>query len=135
VSNVIGWHHPTDESDQWDGFNEPGIEHFRGSPVKHLAREVIQNALDASDDLNKAVSVRIKLNKVPTEQIPNIDEFRDIIHHCSLGAQKEGIKAEAFFKAAEEELKKKEISVLEISDFNTLGMRGPSENGTPLNCP
>lgn len=132
MSNVIGWHHPTDESDQWDGFNEPGIEHFRGSPVKHLAREVIQNALDASDDLNKAVSVRIKLNKVPTEQIPNIDEFRDIIHHCSLGAQKEGIKAEAFFKAAEEELKKKEISVLEISDFNTLGMRGPSENGTPF---
>ena len=132
MSNVIGWHHPTDESDQWDGFNEPGIEHFRGSPVKHLAREVIQNALDASDDINKAVSVRIKLNKVATEQIPNINEFRDIVHYCSLGAQKEGVKAEAFFKAAEEELKKKEVSVLEISDFNTLGMRGPSENGTPF---
>ncbi|NOU41888.1 MAG: hypothetical protein HOO85_11550 [Methylotenera sp.] len=132
MSNVIGWHHPTDDSDQWDGFNEPGIEHFRGSPVKHLAREVIQNALDASDDINKAVSVRIKLNKISTEQIPNIDEFRDIVHHCSLGASKEGVKAESFFKAAKEELKKKEISVLEISDFNTLGMRGPSENGTPF---
>ena len=49
-----------------------------------------------------------------------------------MGASKEGIKAEAFFKGAEEELKKKEVSVLEISDFNTLGMRGPSENGTPF---
>lgn len=132
MNNVIGWHHPTDGSDQWDGFNEPGIEHFRGSPVKHLAREVIQNALDASDDKNKAVAVKIILNKVLTEQIPNIDEFRDIVHYCSLGAPKEGDKAKAFFKAAEEELKKKEISVLEISDFNTLGMRGPSENGTPF---
>ncbi len=132
MNNAIGWHHPTDDSDQWDGFNEPGIEHFRGSPVKHLAREVIQNALDASDDINKAVSVKIKLHKISTELIPDIAEFRDIVHFCALGAAKEGVKAESFFKVAEDELKKKEICVLEISDFNTLGMRGPSENGTPF---
>lgn len=132
MSNVIGWFHPTDESNQWDGFNEPGIEHFRGSPVKHLAREVIQNALDASYDNEKAVAVKIKLNKVLTELIPNIDEFRKNVNHCLLGAAKESTKADAFFKIAMEELRKKEISVLEISDFNTLGMRGPSENGTPF---
>lgn len=132
MSNVIGWLHPTDESNQWDGFNEPGIEHFRGSPVKHLAREVIQNALDASCDADKAVAVRIKLIKVSTELIPNIDEFRENVNHCLLGASKESPKADAFFKIAMEELQKKEISVLEISDFNTLGMRGPSENGTPF---
>ena len=44
---MIGWTHPIDESDQWDGFNEPGIEHFSGSPIRHLAREVVQNSLDS----------------------------------------------------------------------------------------
>ena len=132
MTNVIGWHHPKDESNQWDGFNEPGIEHFRGSPVKHLAREVIQNALDASHDKEKAVSVKIRLNKISTESIPNIDELRSNVEYCLLGAEKEGPKAQVFFKTAFEELAKKEISILEISDFNTSGMRGPSENGTPF---
>ncbi len=132
MTNTIGWHHPTDDSDQWDGFNEPGIEHFRESPVKNLAREVIQNALDASCGNEKPVSVKIKLNKVLTASIPNIDEIRKNVDYCLLGASNESPKADAFFKVATEELQKKEISVLEISDFNTLGMRGPSENGTPF---
>ncbi len=132
MSNVIGWLHPTDESNQWDGFNEPGIEHFRENPVKNLAREVIQNALDACCGNEKAVSVKIKLNKVLTESIPNIDEFRKNVNYCLLGASNESPKAESFFKIANVELQKREISVLEISDFNTLGMRGPSENGTPF---
>lgn len=131
MSNVIGWHHPKDESDQWDGFNEPGIEHFRGSPVKHLAREVIQNALDAADSDDKPVVVKIKLHKVLTNSIPDIDGFRENISYCSASA-KESTKAEAFFKTAQEALDKKEISILEVSDFNTLGMAGPSENGTPF---
>ena len=132
MSNVIGWLHPTDESNQWDGFNEPGIEHFRENPVKNLAREVIQNALDASCGKERAVSVKIKLNKVLTESIPNIDEFRKNVDYCLLGASNESPKADSFFKIANEELQKREISVLEISDFNTIGMRGPSENGTPF---
>lgn len=132
MSNDIGWHHPTDESDQWDGFNEPGIEHFRGSPVKHLAREVIQNALDAANDDDKPVVVTIKLNKVLTNSIPDIDALRKNVSYCSDGSSKESSKAEKFFKIALEELSKKEISVLEVSDFNTLGMSGPSENGTPF---
>jgi hypothetical protein len=35
MSKKIGWNHPVDASDQWDGFNEPGIEHFSGSPIPH----------------------------------------------------------------------------------------------------
>ena len=49
MTSTIGWHHPIDESDQWDGFNEPGIEHFSGSPITHLAREVNQNSVDSKN--------------------------------------------------------------------------------------
>lgn len=48
--NGIGWLHPRDFADQWDGFNEPGVEHFSGQPIQHLAREIVQNSLDAADD-------------------------------------------------------------------------------------
>ena len=70
MSGDIGWHHPVDESDQWDGFNEPGIEHFAGSPIRHLAREVNQNALDAGDA--DIVDVRIRLHEVEVTSIPHL---------------------------------------------------------------
>ena len=62
VPDKIGWYHPIDESDQWDGFHDSGIEHFRGRPIMHLAREAIQNAIDAR--LEKYVVVDIRLEKM-----------------------------------------------------------------------
>jgi hypothetical protein len=126
----IGWQHPVDESDQWDGFNEPGIEHFAGSPIQHLAREVNQNALDAGDA--DIVDVRIRLHEVAVSSIPNIDELKANLLSCHEASQRESKKAEIFFKGAQAELNKNKISVLEISDYHTRGMKGPSENGTPF---
>jgi hypothetical protein len=130
MTGQIGWHHPVDESDQWDGFNEPGIEHFTGSPIQHLAREVNQNALDAGD--NDIVEVRIQLHEVEVSSIPHLAELKANIVSCHEASQQESKKAEIFFKAAQAELNKHNISVLEISDYHTRGMKGPSENGTPF---
>ena len=130
MSVQIGWHHPVDESDQWDGFNEPGIEHFTGSPIQHLAREVNQNALDAGDA--DIVDVRILLHEVEVSSIPHLAELKANIISCHEASQQESKKAEIFFKAAQAELNKHKISVLEISDYHTRGMKGPSENGTPF---
>ncbi len=131
TSDQIGWHHPTDESDQWDGFNEPGIEHFAGSPVRHLAREIHQNACDASSGTG-TVTVKIHLRKVMTSEIPNVDELKANFQSCLDASHNESKKAEIFFENAIKELEKDKIDVLEISDYNTLGMKGPSTNGTPF---
>jgi hypothetical protein len=32
MSEAIGWNHPPDQSDQWDGFNDMGMAHFTGNP-------------------------------------------------------------------------------------------------------
>lgn len=40
----VGFVFPKDVSDQWDGFNDPGIEHFAGNRLQHLGREVTQRA-------------------------------------------------------------------------------------------
>ena len=130
MSDQIGWHHPVDESDQWDGFNEPGIEHFTGSPIQHLAREVNQNALDAGD--TDIVDVRIRLHEVEVSSIPNLAELKANINSCYEASPLESKKAEIFFKVAQAELNRPRIYVLEISDYNTRGMKGPSENGTPF---
>ncbi len=128
MSESVGWYHPVDESDQWDGFNDPGIEHFRGNPILHLAREVIQNALDAGE--SDVVDVKMHLHKVATGSLPDLEEFKKNLQNCYEAAKLESVKAEVFFKEALAKLDRSEISVLEISDYNTSGMKGPSENGT-----
>lgn len=126
----IGWNHPVDESDQWDGFNEPGIEHFSGSPIPHLAREVNQNSFDSGN--GGTVRVKIKQKMVETNQIPDFEELKATIHSCGLASANESTKARQFFGSAANDLSKSKISILEISDFNTNGMAGPSNNGTPF---
>lgn len=130
MSGQIGWWHPIDASDQWDGFNDSGIAHFSGDPVRHLAREAIQNAYDAAGD--GIVEVKIRKKDVETASIPNLAEIVANLELCNGHAASEGKKAEIFFENALVELKKKKVSVLEISDFNTVGMKGPSTNGTPF---
>lgn len=124
----IGWHHPGDGSDQWDGFNEPGIEHFAGSPIRHLAREANQNSLDAGE--SDMVEVRIRLHEVDVDSIPNLGELKENLESCYEASRKESKKAETFFENALKELNKKKVPVLEISDYHTRGMVGPSSNGT-----
>lgn len=132
ASNPVGWWHPEDDSDQWDGFNDPGLAHFSGDPVRHLAREVIQNAFDAKDAGAGIVEVKIKRVEVETNTIPNLSELIKNVESCYENSKLEVKKAEIFFENALAELHKKKISILEISDYNTLGMKGPSTNGTPF---
>jgi len=128
----IGWIHPTDDSDQWDGFNEPGIEHFSGSPIRHLAREVVQNSLDSFDEeTGKPVKVTINEAVIKTSLIPGIEELRNTFRLCLKSAENESVKAKQFFENGLKDLERQKIKVLEISDFNTKGIRGPAKNGTP----
>lgn len=130
MNKEIGWHHPEDGSDQWDGFNDPGIEHFAGRPIWHLAREINQNALDAAD--GTVVDVSFRLVEVLTSEIPSVAELRANLEACKKASKTESPKALTFFENALDELKKKRIQVLEISDLNTKGMAGPCINGKPF---
>lgn len=130
---TTGWNHPVDDADQWDGFNEPGIEHFSGSPMRHLAREVNQNSLDSHDERSaKPVIVEFKKRTISTKSIPALDELRKTFALCNRAAENESAKAKSFFETALKELESKKITVLEISDYNTKGIKGPSRNGSPF---
>ncbi len=120
---------PVDPADEWEGFNHAGIEHFRGNPLGSLAREVIQNSLDAP--VRVPVIVEFQLHKRPTKELPGIAEFRNAFEACSKAAKNESKKARDFFANASKILVGKHVDVLTISEKNTRGMAGPCKNGNP----
>jgi hypothetical protein len=132
VTQSIGFRFPYDQSDQWDGFNDSGIEHFSGDPYVHLGREVVQNTLDARPEGTSAPAhIMIQVIEIPTSSIPDLATLRRTLAACRLAADNESEKAQIFFENALELLSKSKIAVLKISDYNTTGVRGPCENGTP----
>lgn len=130
MSNEFTWHHPIDEADEWDGFNDAGIETFSGSPITHLAREIIQNSIDAGEGL--PVEVHFNLASRLVTDIPDLQGLKEHIAHCLNSAKGEGKKASTFFNKAKELLDGQKIDVLEVSDFNTSGVKGPCQKGTPF---
>src|SRR6185312_9122768 len=95
----VGFEFPLDTSGQWDGFNDPGIEHFTGNRLQHLGREVPQNTIDAK--VGNPAKISIRLIKVPTESLPGGNELTKSIGSCLQAALKDqSTKAIKFFEQA-----------------------------------
>lgn len=126
----IGFEFPLDDSQQWDGFNDSGIEHFSGSPFRSLGREATQNTTDAAKKGVPAI-IRVRRINIPTDEIPDITELHSAMKACQSASAAEGEKASQFFENAVNLLSKPKISVLQFADINTLGVAGPCELGSP----
>lgn len=129
MPSPVGFEFPIDPADQWDGFNDPGIEHFTGEPYAALGREVPQNVVDAVE--TPPAKIEVRLIEVPTSDVPGIRELRKVLTSCEREAKKDSPKAHIFFEQAIELVSRKRIKILQIADFNTTGVRGPCRNGTP----
>ena len=119
----INWRFGRDDGGQDAGFHDPGVETFRGDFNRYLARELIQNSLDAVADPHKPVCVRFSLERIPRGSIPDIESLCAAFERCGEYWDRQQ-KAEAFFRKAVQVANEPEISCLRISDFNTKGVRG-----------
>lgn len=117
----IGWHFPSNNGGAVDGFNDAGIETYTGARYNGLAREIIQNSLDAAADGDK-VTVEFDTVKMTRADFPNADELHGVMKKCL--AMGESVKEKAFFQNAITLLEKPDILCLKISDYGTTGMRG-----------
>ena len=127
----VGFEFPVDSAGQWDGFNDPGIEHFAGNRLQHLGREVPQNTIDAKT--GNPAQISITLIKVPAKSLPDHAGLSDAMRRCATAATKDkSDKATKFFAEAMRLLAAKDLYVLQIRDSNTTGLCGPCENGTPF---
>lgn len=122
----IGWRFPSNDHGKEDGVNDAGIETFLNKPIESLARESIQNSLDARDkSIDKPVEVHFKLSKHPTSIFPLSKEFSNIINSCKKFWS--DAKTTEFLNKAFKTINNDEIEVLTISDYNTTGLMGAEQ--------
>ena len=127
----IKWDFPLSYNAEYDGFNNSGIATFTGARFDNLAREIIQNSLDASNDDSPKVTVKFEFLKIKRAEFPGADGLLDVMERC-LKEQKSKKKVDAkavdFFKKSIGVLQADEIACLRISDVGTTGLRGDYRN-------
>lgn len=121
------WYFPSTDHGENDGFADSLLEYFQGDHEKYIAREAIQNAVDARLDYNKPVSVVFERLSIPASSLPGQDEFLNRLNRCFKFIKGQE-KAEQFFKSAISIVKGGRLPFLRISDFNTVGLSGADDD-------
>ena len=122
MKSKIGWVFPPTNGGRADGYNDPGIAHFNGAPLSSLARETIQNSLDAPGPSNMPVHVSFELIDLPLKDIGG-DELRSAIDAC-IREESGNTAAKKALEAAQLTLQKNNVTCLRVSDRNTTGLQG-----------
>ena len=126
-ANVIGWRFPPTNGGRVDGFNDPGIAHFSGSPLRSLARETVQNSMDARKSSAKPVSVSFELVRTKCDDEFALKQLAKHIESCIRQATCDGnnLKAIDALRMALKTLRMEgqNLQFLRVSDQHTTGLR------------
>lgn len=119
----IGWKFPPLNGGEGQGFEHAGIATFQGDLLGSLAREVIQNSLDARLG-DGPVAVTFEMRHLDMRRGLDGDELRRHVVACRELCVREGKEHEVrFFDTAEKLLTAQSVPFLCISDRNTTGLR------------
>lgn len=129
VSMAIGWQFPSNNFGTLNGIGEAGIETFKGTPYRSLAREICQNSLDAKVSVDKPVRIEFSYSRVEPSSLIDFSTLKEAIGSCFDFWKKQGNKKTvAFFKKAVAVADAGLIPILRISDHNTTGLTGSDED-------
>src|ERR1700739_2608455 len=95
------WIFAKNEGGREGGFHDAGVETFKGNFDRYLARELIQNSLDARRDKTKPVRVTFDLLEIDRTDLPDIERLTATFARCA-DYWNHDAKAKMFFKHAEE---------------------------------
>ena len=113
------------------GVNNAGIGIFKKQPYNGLAKEILQNVIDAKDpDIKEPARACFEIIRLKKADIPGADRLSDVIKRCYdyYHEGDDGLKMGMLKKAAETYLDNDvDIPVLKISDYNTIGLTGVKE--------
>ena len=122
------WNFPSNNYGQIFGIADSGVETFKGTPIKSLAREICQNSLDAALENNEPTRIEFKTFELDPRKIPDYNGLEDALNRAlDFWSQQKSTKAKTFFKQALAVMHKPTITCLRISDFNTSGLVGSRE--------
>jgi hypothetical protein len=122
---MADWNFPLTGGGAEYGINESGIETFKSGLDKSLAREVIQNSLDARDNQEKPVEVSFFKFDISKEELPGGDRLQDIFEKAKAYYATDRDAASFYNEAIK--VVSGAIPCLKISDFNTKGLCGTSD--------
>jgi len=123
VSDGIGWLFPPTGGGVKTGWNDPAITHFGGAREQGLARETIQNSLDARDGLlSEPVHVEFDLHDVAADWFGK-EALARTIEACVAEAEGDE-KASTALRESAGLLEQPSLKFLRIADSNTTGLRG-----------
>lgn len=119
------WNFPTNNYGQINGIADSGVETFKGTPIKSLAREICQNSLDAAIDNGAPVRIEFRTFTINPKTLPDYSALEDALKRAlEFWGQQKSTKAKAFFQGALNAIHCSSIVCLRISDFNTTGLLG-----------
>lgn len=120
------WLFPESNTIHKTGLGEAGIETFNGNPISSLVRETCQNSLDAVKNKNLPVTVEFKSFEIPTKNFPDGETLLKTLKLCRDFSNKhmDNKKTYNFFNNAIGLFNMDKISMLRISDYNTIGLSG-----------
>lgn len=121
------WHFPSTDMGDEDGINDPLRETFEGDHERYVARESIQNSLDARKSHDQPVKVRFERLYLPATNIPGLNELEDMLERAREYSKNQD-RSDAFYTGALLILKQPTIPVLKISDYNTIGLNGGDDD-------
>lgn len=117
------WVFPKNNGGRDSGFHDAGVETFKGNLDRYLARELIQNSLDARLNLNKPVHVKFEILEFDRSKIPSMDDLAATLQRCA-EYWSDDEKALAFFEAAAQLAAQPRLKALKVGDYNTTGVAG-----------
>ena len=122
MSDGIGWLFPPTGGGVAAGFNDPGLAQFSGAREQSLARETIQNSLDATARLGEPVDVEFELQELADDWFRK-DELAAAIVACEAVAGGDE-KALSALDAMRRRLERRSLTFLRVADRNTTGLAG-----------
>ena len=73
------WNFPSNNFGPIFGIADSGVETFKGTPIKSLAREICQNSLDANDRSGRPSRVVFQTFELAPTDIPDFGGLKDAL--------------------------------------------------------
>jgi hypothetical protein len=109
------------------GFNDSGIDTFKGHRLSSLVREIVQNSLDAGLIKTEPVTVAFNLVSLDKSDVPEVSQLEEHLALAKSTAKQQNLTpAVDFYDRGIDLIKEKnKVNFLCIHDSNTTGLTGP----------
>lgn len=131
----VKWNFPHGKKLTPMGVNDPAINSFKSNIIDSLARETIQNSLDARDSEKKEpVKVKFSFSDIETKTLPGFNELKEIAleNAIKFWKKKGNDDTVKFLEQFKSVIEAKKVKILKISDYNTCGLDDTSYDALVL---